>query len=298
MAKYSPAIACTILDHLAHVDPNLQACARHFKLSHGLFWQWCSASIEDEKAFDRGEIVESKYLLPEWQGRKNIWFHTAYSHSRELFALMLDSVHKSQMLKGVPRQVFADGGKVAYEIDHKLLADFEGDADAASKLGVHDPFYRHAEDGSRIPMIVYDPLPASLQQHGLRVALPRLHNIATEENVNVNSTSRVLVIDDRPREQPLTPLREDLLARYEALKLRKTRPVPEGKVEILHSDDRVLGPERVALPAPRENPRAYRVEPPKPKPQPSYARAQPPQSVADYSGVGHGTVLPGGHKVR
>lgn len=128
---------------------------------------------------------------------------------------------------GTPRTLRTQGGEPVFELDYKLMAEWEGDADAARVLGgVHDPFYLHDENGARCPVIVYDAAPAALRQHVARSLLPG-YNPSDHQIRDTRHSGRVLITGAvgkiagpsyaRPAVKPMSPLQRDLLGKLETI---------------------------------------------------------------------------------
>jgi hypothetical protein len=131
---------------------------------------------------------------------------------------------------GTPRTLRTQSGDVVYEIDHKAVADWAGDAQAARDIGgLPDPFYVHDTGGARVPVIVHDAAPAALRQHVARSLLPG-YNPSDRKEIDSKLTGRVLIANAtrqgnaqrpayaRPSEGEMSPLRRQLLEQLDDLK--------------------------------------------------------------------------------
>jgi hypothetical protein len=173
---------------------------------------------------------------------------------------------------GVPRVLRDASGSIIYQIDDKLVADFEGDADSARALGVHDPFYAHDANGARIPVVVHDTQPAAIRQHVARALLPGF-NPSDHQVRDVRHTGSMLIgratpaarpVYARPEAEPMDPRRAVLLQQLEdRMSDPNRRTSPDGPVTVFgrpvlgDPPERTVEPERKIEPA--ENRRAYQA---------------------------------------
>jgi hypothetical protein len=177
---------------------------------------------------------------------------------------------------GTPRVLRTQGGDVVYEIDHRLVAEWRGDADAAHTLGgIADPFYLHDAEGARIPVVLYDAAPAALRQHVARALLPG-YNPADRQERDTRHSGRVLITGAvgkiagpsyaRPAVKPMSDLQRDLLGRLDAI--TRDGPVnakPSAPVNVYGRPSQGDPPERTVEPkrkiALQDHPRRYDATP-------------------------------------
>jgi hypothetical protein len=189
---------------------------------------------------------------------------------------------------GTPRTLRDPSGAVVYEIDHKLMAIHEGDAESARALGCDDPFFLHDKDGARIPVVVYDPSPAALRQHAARSLLVGF-NPADNQVRDVKHSGGVMIVKAtgnnvrpayaRPEAAPISPLRADLLKRLADLTEHgPANPKPSAPVQVFGRPspndpvERTIEPTRHVQPA--EHARAYQASTPQPARHDAHRRPQ------------------------
>src|SRR5262249_3104174 len=157
----------------------------------------------------------SKFLIRGWpdaDSEEPMWFHEAVQLARKLHALNLDADVRETLSRGYKRLVLRDNGQPAYEIDDQAIAIFGDDKEAADKIGGYFDYpYKHDENGARIRLYVYDPVPAQLKIHGLRALIPGIYDLAERREVSTNINGHVLILGGG--EQKPSPMRRDLETR-------------------------------------------------------------------------------------
>jgi hypothetical protein len=199
-----------------------------------------------------------------------------------------------------------EGGRVMYEVDHELVALYEGDADVARLCGVHDPFFKHDPvTGARIPLRVRDRTSAALTLKALAVVDPERWDRPTEVNVT-KRIQAVLTVGEKPQSKQMTQGEMTLREKLEYIRANPNRPSakPSGKVNLgdgarvagdpVENVSNLMGDDS-AKPLPPEPPRAL----PPPQPPVSYARpARPNNNLDRQDAPNHGAPPPGGFRVR
>lgn len=195
-----------------------------------------------------------------------------------------------------------EGGKIMYEVDHELIALYEGDADIARLCGVHDPFYKHDPlTGARIPLRVRDRTSAALTLKALAAVNPEQWDRPTQVDVT-KKVQAVLTVGVHKPERSQSPLEQDLRSRLAAIRAAKegeriTAPSHPVQVHGRGSDgptERTSTPNSDDAARPLPPPRAL----PPPQPQISYARQRPNNRLDREDAPNHGAPPPGGFRVR
>jgi hypothetical protein len=218
----SKATLALVLDHLVH-NPVMADAMRAIGHAPNTIFVWARRAKEGDPRF----------LLrwPDAEGPE-IDFAAGIVLARSMQAAVFEATLRRDCTSGTPRVLRTPAGDVVYEMDHRLIAEFEGDADVARRLGYDDPFYLHDQDGSRIPTVVYDQAPGALRQHLARSVLTGYN---PSERVAVdNRHSGTLIVRKATNQTPVSmppyararmeaepsPLRADLLRRLADLRTR------------------------------------------------------------------------------
>lgn len=241
--KPSKADLCKSLDYLVR-DPVLANAMRCINRRPNTIFLWTKLSREGDPRF----LVR----WPDPNGAE-VRYDQAIIVARQMQCASYEAILRRDVTVGTPRVLRQQNGEPVYEIDHRLVAEFEGDADAARALGVKDPFFLHDQRGARIPVVVYDPSPAALRQHVARSVLAG-YNPSDKKEVDTKLSGGVMVIRatsqgaDSGKALPpyarermeapaaLSPLQQDLQRRLADLRsqgpdrvtARPTRPVDTG----------------------------------------------------------------------
>lgn len=179
-----------------------------------------------------------------------------------------------------------EGGKIQYEVDPKLVAEWDNAEDALTLGGVVDWPYRHNERGERIELRVRDRTSAALTIKALQSVDPERWARPEEINVNKRAIKAVLTLGERKQPpQQDSPLRRDLVQRLAELRAKGPQnPKPSGPVPIMKADptdppEKISSPmsDDAAKPLPPEPPRA--LPPPRRDPQEPVSYARPSQCL-------------------
>jgi hypothetical protein len=222
--KPTPETLCKVLDFLANVSPILADAMRAVGYAPGTVFLWAKLANEGDPRF----LIR----WPDPEGAE-INFAAGIVLARSMQCAAFEATLRRDVTQGHPRVLRTPAGEVIYEQDHKLIAQWEGDADAARTIGgIADPFYVHDQDGARVPVIVFDPAPAMLRTHLARSVLGPQFNPGTNVSID-NRVSGVMTISKATaqgspppyaRQKPEmaspadTPLRQDLLKRLADLR--------------------------------------------------------------------------------
>lgn len=228
--KPTRATQASVLDYLAQ-NPVLADAMRSIGMAPNTVFVWAKLSRDGDERF--------KLAWPDPNGAE-IWFHDGIVLARQMQCANFEATLRRDVTNGTPRTLRTPAGDVVYEMDHRLIAEWEGDADAARRLGgMVDPFFLHDQHGARVPVIVYDMAPAALRQHAARSLLAG-YNPSNISDVNAKHSGAVLITKAtggapapyaRVKMAPeVSPLKADLLQRLADLRERgpnkQTRPTP------------------------------------------------------------------------
>lgn len=238
-----------VLDYLVN-DPVLANAMRAVGRTPNLIFTWAKQSREGREQF--------QLRWPDPEGSL-IAFHDGIVVARQMQCAHFESTLRRDVTTGTPRVLRRQDGEVIFEQDYLLMAEWEGDAEAARKIGGHkDPFFAHDQDGARVPVIVFDSAPAALRQHAARSLLAGF-NPSNVQEIDTKLSGGVMIVKatrQGPEAPPLpalnapapysraamaaagtgkaaegkavTPLQQDLLDRLETLRARgpaHSRPV-------------------------------------------------------------------------
>jgi hypothetical protein len=227
--KPSKGTLASVLDFLVN-DPVLANAMRSVGYKPNTVFLWAKLSRDGDERF--------RLRWPDPEGAE-IWFHDGIVVARQMQCATFEATLRRDCTIGTPRILRQQDGALVYEVDHKAIADWEGDADAAKRIGgLHDPFYLHDQHGARVPVVVFDPAPAALRQHVARSVLPGF-NPSDRKEIDAKHSGGVMIVKatrqgDPPKAlppyareragltaEPLTPQQQDLLQRLEDLRAPK-----------------------------------------------------------------------------
>jgi hypothetical protein len=267
--------------------------------SEATAYQWRARSMADQKA-------DLKEQSPFWILFRERWryWHEAILYARLEALTRYESIIREECMSGVLEKIY-DGKDVVWETDESLIAQYEGDAELARLMGVHDPFFRHDSSGARIAATRRILMPATLRAKVLEQISSYRQSATLDVNVRGHVVAEVgKAYLTRPQTPALPPPQEhpSITALRERAKLAPKNPRPDGQVQIFSAKESGP-PERIsnasedfAQPAlVRAEPQA---EPPQPKPPaPDYSR-KPSSGGIDKPGTGRGEPPPGGFKMQ
>ena len=292
----------TLIDAIAEGKSVSQASALAYGSRSKIAWcHFRNAKRDREAGMD---MMASPYHLENWpEEGEHHWLDHAYQMAVQI--AKLDFHHEVLAEIRQSTRPIIEGGKVQYEIDAKALADWQGDAELARTLGgLHDPFYRHDENGARIELRVRDRTSAALTIAALKAEYGDKWNVPEKIDVKKRSTDVVLVLGEkRGREQkPDTNLeRADIEELRRLAKLPPKHPRPTLPVDLgCGGSGRNDPPERInGIEEPTHNPEPRpALPPPQPQSQPeiSYARKRTNalDAVDRATGGGSSTGMPPG----
>ena len=288
-----------LIDALADGKSMAQATALAYRTRSKIAWVHIRNARRDREAGI--DMMASRYHLENWpEDGEHHWLDHA--------ARMADEIAKRDFhmetlaeIRQSTRPVL-EGGREMYEVDHAAIALYEGDADIARLCGVHDPFYKHDENGARIPLRVRDRTSAALTLKALAAVNPEQWDRPQTLNVNKQTIKAVLTLGERkgPQQQADSPMRMDLMQRLEQIRANPNRATakPTGRVD-LGNGNRVAGdPVENVSNASDETPVA--VPPPRqlPPPTPQVSYARPDHRLDRQDAPNKGEPPPGGFRVR
>lgn len=206
-------------------------------------------------------------------------------------------------------RVVIEGGRVQYEVDEKLVAEWPDAQSAFEFGGIEDWPFKHDENGARIPLRVRDRTSAALTLKALAAVNPEVWDRPQQISVDKRITKAVLVLGEKKAQPQDSPLRMDLKQRLEQIRANPTRPSAKPSAPVdLGNGGRSAGDPQEQIsnsmgddvkPDLRNQPRAYevpRLSPPRRDPQEPVSYAKPDHRLDAQDRKGEPP--PGGFKVR
>lgn len=216
------------------VNPDIEKAMRAAGATGKNFYNWMHRSVKGDP--------ETMLTWPR-EGGERIQFHEAYKMILAQWNLAYDARLREDVFLGVEEPVIDGAGRVVYEEDSALLAEYGGHTEKAREVaklcGEYDYPYKHREreDGrlERIPLMKRVPAPATLKTHVAKSLMDR-YNPAERREVNANVAGSVMVVGGSTSPQPnaaLPPYHRDYRA-------------PESDVPQLEAPRRKTMAERIA----------------------------------------------------
>jgi hypothetical protein len=249
-----------IADYLVS-RPKLEGASK--AAGFGKKWIW--------HALNRSGAGDPRYLLrwPDREAEEKIQFIEAVSLSQRMFKNRFATTLMEESDRGVPK-LQVHGGAVLYEKDLEALAICGGETpeafEFAKLMGYVDFPYKHKINArgnpERIPLVLYEHVPATLRVHAARSLLPAFNPPETRHRTT--SHAGTIMVTERPKyARDYVPrdnaLRRDLQQRLADLRAkgpknplpldaRGNRTIPQ--VSASHPDDPIEGGAQPARQAP------------------------------------------------
>lgn len=283
---WGEALAKEILSDIAE-NGSLSLAMLRRGLQYQLLWTWArNANVAKAK----GEPCA--YMVMGWPDAEvdaqPQYFSDCLQNALRIFRLTISQAAMATAHKGTPRRLFTNDGKPVYELDLLMIAKFGGDGPEqiaeAKAMGFEDFPYKHDSRGSRVQVVVFDPVPATMKVAALKAAQPQVWNVPELRDVRVDGSIQTSVSRIKP------PPNEQIMER-----------MPSPMRDQMESHLRQIGYDpTTGKAAPRDNARPdYKITPP----QAANAAAIPrkPTTTTGRSdkddGIGRGEIPPGGVKM-
>jgi hypothetical protein len=287
-----------LLDHIADGKSMAKATALAYGSRSKIGWCHIRNSKREK---DAGiDPSECRYFVHDWpEANESHHLCDAYQMALQISKLNFH-MEVLQEVRESTRPVI-EGGRVMYEIDHEAMALYEGDADIARLCGVHDPFYRHDENGARIPLRVRDRTSAALTIKALQAINPEQWDRPQQIDVTKKIQAVLTLGGEKPQPSAMRMSMEERLAFIRAHPDRATAK-PDLRVGPVYTGDGKSAagdpPEHVSNQMGDDAAKPLPPEPPRALPPPvSYARPRPNNNLDRQDAPNKGAPPPGGFKI-
>ncbi len=276
--KFTNELACKFLDLIANDNADIAEAARACGFGAKLAFAWVNKAMKAKAAGDETSIYRVKNWLRVPEDTEDQWMHfsDALAAARKMNVLSIESIQR-RLISGRERPVLDKSGNQVWLVDAALIAQWNGDREAALAAGVFDPFYQHDPITSeRLPMKVIDDPPAAFRVAALKALMPAIWNVpehrVTETTVTTVSATANEAIKQIEHVRPAQKIREQtpMVEEMERLlhELRQKgpkNPVPQGAPpqKFTPNDGHQRDDQNNKPPDP-PNPRAYRLPDPQP----------------------------------
>jgi hypothetical protein len=192
-------------------------------------------------AMNRSAAGDPRYLIhwPDRDSEEKIQFIEGVGLAQRMWKAKFASTLMQESEEGTPR-LQIHGGEVLYEKDNEALAMCGGETDEAKEfaklMGYTDYPFKHRINANgnreRIPLVIYEHVPATLRVHTARSLLPGMNPPETRHQVT-SHTGTVMVIQKpayaKDYKAPDTELRRDLQQRLADLRAKgPANPLPRS----------------------------------------------------------------------